>query len=85
MYSWYLFIKGPHTEQSAYMVHAYLMNILQDVFLDEQIRSAANSIYNFIEQNPNANVELVKLNELFPEELKIKFKDKIIELINRET
>lgn len=85
MYSWWLFIKGQHTVETAYIVHAYLMNILQDVFLDDEIRFVSNCLFNHIDQNPNTNVELEKLNELFPDELKIKFKDKIIELINRET
>ena len=84
MYSWYLFIRNKHNEESAYEVHAYLMNILQSVFLDDEIRDVANNIYNFIIQYPNSNIELEKLNELFPEKLKTEFKEKIIEMINQE-
>lgn len=82
MYYWYLFLKKQSTQEYAYEVHAYLINIIQDIFLDDRIRIVATKIYIFIIDNPNTNVEYEKLSELFPKELQIEFRNDIVKKFN---
>lgn len=78
-YSWYLFTKNKLKTKEAYEVHAFLMSVLQDVFLDDRIRSVAQNIFDFIIKNPNLNVESEKLLELFPQNLRDELKNNLIE------
>lgn len=78
-YSWFLFTKNQFDETKAFEVHACLMNVLQEVFLDDRIRSVSQNIFDFIIKNPTSNVESEKLLELFPQSLRDEFKNDLIE------
>jgi hypothetical protein len=78
IYSWYLFDKKRFNQLQAFEVHSFLMNILQDIFLDDRIRMVSSDIYEFIVNNPDTNVEYIKLVELFSRDLIAEFKNKSI-------
>lgn len=69
--SFYPFLLRVHNfdDRSSYQIHSKLMNIIQKVFLKQEIRKGAKIIYELIEKNPQENVELVVFEKIFPDAL----------------
>lgn len=67
IYPWHLIKKYGYDQINAFDVHARLMNVLQNVFLKEGVRSRAQMLYSIMDTEPNKNVELDFIKSLFDE------------------
>jgi hypothetical protein len=80
LYSFKLLSNG-YTVESMFKIHSKIMNIIQHLFLKPEIKNAADELFQQIQSNPKANVELEKFEEVLGQSLVSSLKEELQELL----